>query len=786
MRRAHRAAAAMLFGLIGFASAHDASATASAVTFDIGHADCAGPGAHTLDLYLNETLVASVPSTNDCTCNTTPLVATLTDPTVLALVNPNACNSARVSVRPATTSFKLAWVRVGTTSGGEASSMCLYDGYPWNEFLVCADRATCEGAGAFRYLWSIGGPDADGDGLPGGFGAGCDNCPNASNPSQTDTDGDGVGDPCDDCPSVANADQADADGDLVGDACDPCPTSPDWDGDAVCDDVDNCADSYNPTQADADGDGVGDACDACVGPGASDDDGDGTCTEHDNCPFLANADQTDADGDGIGNACDTCFGSGTDTDGDGVCDGADDCVSVANPDQADTDGDGVGDACDNCVAIPNPLQEDADGDHVGDACDACPSGADTDHDGVCDGQDNCRTAGNPDQTDQDADGVGDACDDCPAVPDPDQADTDGDGIADACSVGVEIQSLVDDGHGHMQGDVALTSPGGGPLAGSVAVYDAHGVSALRFVWLATSCRFTQDTLDLTINGTGVARVLPEPNGPFCTCTPFVSSYDVPLARALALLQPGVNLLGIRKSTGLPSETRTLLAWAYATLTVDGIPHDVPIFDVFGGGNFGSRDLCLSGSIADAVDTAEFTPDLPPPSLATTWESALPCGIDLSSLAPGAVQVLVTATDGTTIGADVHGGVLGAGATALAFGGASCDDGDPCTVDVCEASGCAHAPVVCGGGDACHEAGICNPETAACTNAVKPDGTACSDGNACTQGDACQAGACAAGTPVVCGAGDACHEAGVCNPETGACTNAVKPDGTACSDGNACT
>ncbi|MCC7292635.1 MAG: thrombospondin type 3 repeat-containing protein [Phycisphaerales bacterium] len=65
---------------------------------------------------------------------------------------------------------------------------------------------------------------------------------------------------------------------------------------------------------------------------------------------------------------------------------------------------------------------------------------DTDGDGVCDNVDNCVDVYNPDQADRDGDGVGDACDECPddpyktgpgvcgcGVPD---TDTDGDGTAD--------------------------------------------------------------------------------------------------------------------------------------------------------------------------------------------------------------------------------------------------------------------------------------------------------------------------------------------------------------------
>ena len=81
--------------------------------------------------------------------------------------------------------------------------------------------------------------DTDGDwcGDPGHPENDCpvDNCPDVYNPSQQDTDSDGLGDACDDdddndgkldaadnCPLVANPDQEDTDEDGIGDACDPC------------------------------------------------------------------------------------------------------------------------------------------------------------------------------------------------------------------------------------------------------------------------------------------------------------------------------------------------------------------------------------------------------------------------------------------------------------------------------------------------------------------------------------------------------------------------------------
>ena len=97
--------------------------------------------------------------------------------------------------------------------------------------------------------------DVDGDGLV------IDNCRDVANADQADGDGDGLGDVCDPCPAGAqtfvDADRDlvddgcdacfgprhDEDGDAIDDACDTCPVDPD------------------PTNADTDQDGVGDVCD---------------------------------------------------------------------------------------------------------------------------------------------------------------------------------------------------------------------------------------------------------------------------------------------------------------------------------------------------------------------------------------------------------------------------------------------------------------------------------------------------------------------------------------------
>ncbi len=104
--------------------------------------------------------------------------------------------------------------------------------------------------------------------------------------------------------------------------------------------------------------------------------------------------------------------------------------------------------------------------------------------------------------------------------------------------------------------------------------------------------------------------------------------------------------------------------------------------------------------------------------------------------------------------------------------ADCADGNACTTDRCRKRVCQHLPIalVCTALDQCHVAGTCDPATGQCTNPLKPNGTACTDGNACTRTDTCQAGACVGGNPVVCTALDQCHVAGTCNPATGTCSN----------------
>ncbi|MAY35178.1 MAG: hypothetical protein CMN84_03655, partial [Spongiibacteraceae bacterium] len=209
-------------------------------------------------------------------------------------------------------------------------------------------------------------------------------CPD-SDALAADDDGDGIANGMDNCPATANEDQLDTDGDQRGDACDldddndglldedeatkdTNPTQADTDLDGIGDGDDNCPLSANEEQLDTDLDGEGDVCD-------DDDDNDGVKDEEDAFP-LDPSEDTDTDGDGVGNNADE------DDDGDGVPDEEDafpldptettdtDGDGIGNNADPDDDGDGVDDGDDAFPLDPNE-SSDSDGDGVGDNGDQC-------------------------------------------------------------------------------------------------------------------------------------------------------------------------------------------------------------------------------------------------------------------------------------------------------------------------------------------------------------------------------------------------------------------------------
>jgi hypothetical protein len=99
--------------------------------------------------------------------------------------------------------------------------------------------------------------------------------------------------------------------------------------------------------------------------------------------------------------------------------------------------------------------------------------------------------------------------------------------------------------------------------------------------------------------------------------------------------------------------------------------------------------------------------------------------------------------------------------------ASCDDGEPCSIDGCGATPCSAAG-------------------SSCTRASRPGGTPCDDGMACTVNDTCgtpQLPALCGGQPVICDDGNPCTD-DACDGATGQCV--FTPNSAPCTDGSLCT
>ena len=138
----------------------------------------------------------------------------------------------------------------------------------------------------------------------------------------------------------------------------------------------------------------------------------------------------------------------------------------------------------------------------------------------------------------------------------------------------------------------------------------------------------------------------------------------------------------------------------------------------------------------------------------------------------------------------------------------CNDGNPCTIDSCDAIAGCQAPnapdgtscadnTVCNGIRTCNAAGVCqgtpltcddgNPCTVdscdpimGCQAPNAPDGTPCPDATVCNGDETCLTGVCSPGTPLNCDDLNECT-ADSCDA-VGGCSNVALPDGTICSIG----
>ena len=156
-----------------------------------------------------------------------------------------------------------------------------------------------------------------------------------------------------------------------------------------------------------------------------------------------------------------------------------------------------------------------------------------------------------------------------------------------------------------------------------------------------------------------------------------------------------------------------------------------------------------------------------------------CTIDDLCLAGACGSSVVDCNDGNPCTDDLCDSVTGCYCTDNTK---PCDDGDACTVtDICSDKGC-----VGSGAPSCDDGNPCTADgcasDAGCTHT--PQAGPCTDGDACTTADACVGGACQSGAPLSCDDGNPCTTDG-CSPAAG-CAHGAVADGTSCDDGNACS
>ena len=127
---------------------------------------------------------------------------------------------------------------------------------------------------------------------------------------------------------------------------------------------------------------------------------------------------------------------------------------------------------------------------------------------------------------------------------------------------------------------------------------------------------------------------------------------------------------------------------------------------------------------------------------------------------------------------------------------TCDDGNPCTIDLCDPTqGCTHQPnnIPCDDGNECTKQDFCSDGKCVgfnnqCVCSKDEDCQAFDDNNKCNGSLICKQGYCVTDSTTVkqCPPSDDPCQVNICVPDTGECKPVAVPDGKTCDDGNVCT
>jgi MYXO-CTERM domain-containing protein len=115
-------------------------------------------------------------------------------------------------------------------------------------------------------------------------------------------------------------------------------------------------------------------------------------------------------------------------------------------------------------------------------------------------------------------------------------------------------------------------------------------------------------------------------------------------------------------------------------------------------------------------------------------------------------------------------------------GTLCEDRGPCVASSCDSGSCSYDSTALNGKSCTSNPCLIGQTCASgeCTGGEPK----CDDGNLCTA-DSCEDGECT-NTDRACAPLDECHDAGVCDPITGQCSNPPQVDGTPCTGGECVT
>ena len=118
-------------------------------------------------------------------------------------------------------------------------------------------------------------------------------------------------------------------------------------------------------------------------------------------------------------------------------------------------------------------------------------------------------------------------------------------------------------------------------------------------------------------------------------------------------------------------------------------------------------------------------------------------------------------------------------------GTPCEDEDPCTTgSLCQGGVCVPGTQpACDDGNPCTQ-NLCDASSGVCSHPPRSDGLPCRPADRCQTGGECVSGVCV-GDPVVCEDGNPCTS-GSCDPVRGECAYVPLADGVACDDGDPCT